>query len=144
LIPEGLLVAGDAAGFVDPMTGDGLRFAVRGGELVADAALTHARFRDHRPGGRRVAGAPGAEIGAGVSLNEVRGFCGDVELRYFGARSHSDSALLRLAARLSYALRKDTSVSVEVAKLLSGAGTGRDYLGFEKSFGVRLGLSGSF
>jgi flavin-dependent dehydrogenase len=39
-IPEGLLVAGDAAGFVDPMTGDGLRFAVRGGELAADAALT--------------------------------------------------------------------------------------------------------
>jgi geranylgeranyl reductase family protein len=38
-IPEGLLLAGDAAGFVDPMTGDGLRFAVRGGELAADAAL---------------------------------------------------------------------------------------------------------
>ena len=35
----GLLLAGDAAGFVDPMTGDGLRFAVRGGELAADAAL---------------------------------------------------------------------------------------------------------
>jgi flavin-dependent dehydrogenase len=36
---EGLLVAGDAAGFIDPMTGDGLRFAVRGGELAASAAL---------------------------------------------------------------------------------------------------------
>jgi flavin-dependent dehydrogenase len=36
---EGLLIAGDAAGFVDPMTGDGLRFAVRGGELAAHAAL---------------------------------------------------------------------------------------------------------
>ena len=35
----GLLVAGDAAGFVDPMTGDGLRFAVRGGEFAAAAAL---------------------------------------------------------------------------------------------------------
>jgi len=35
----GLLLAGDAAGFIDPMTGDGLRFAVRGGELAADAAL---------------------------------------------------------------------------------------------------------
>lgn len=35
----GLLIAGDAAGFVDPMTGDGLRFAVRGGELAAAAAL---------------------------------------------------------------------------------------------------------
>jgi menaquinone-9 beta-reductase len=36
---DGLLLAGDAAGFIDPMTGDGLRFAVRGGELAAAAAL---------------------------------------------------------------------------------------------------------
>ncbi len=35
----GLLLAGDAAGFIDPMTGDGLRFALRGGELAAAAAL---------------------------------------------------------------------------------------------------------
>jgi len=37
---EGLLLAGDAAGFVDPMTGDGLCFAVRGAEFAAQAALT--------------------------------------------------------------------------------------------------------
>ena len=36
---DGLLLAGDASGFIDPMTGDGLRFAIRGGELAADAAL---------------------------------------------------------------------------------------------------------
>ena len=35
----GALLAGDAAGFVDPMTGDGLRFALRGGVLAARAAL---------------------------------------------------------------------------------------------------------
>ena len=35
----GLLLAGDAAGFVDPMTGDGLRFAIEGGWLAARAAL---------------------------------------------------------------------------------------------------------
>jgi menaquinone-9 beta-reductase len=35
----GLLLAGDAAGFVDPMTGDGLRFAIRGGVLAAESAL---------------------------------------------------------------------------------------------------------
>jgi flavin-dependent dehydrogenase len=34
----GLLLAGDAAGFVDPMTGDGLRFAFRGAELAAAEA----------------------------------------------------------------------------------------------------------
>lgn len=35
----GLLLAGDAGGFVDPMTGDGLRFAFRGAELAAAEAL---------------------------------------------------------------------------------------------------------
>jgi flavin-dependent dehydrogenase len=41
---DGLLLAGDASGFIDPMTGDGLRFAFRGGELAARAAL---RVLDH-------------------------------------------------------------------------------------------------
>jgi flavin-dependent dehydrogenase len=54
---DGLLVAGDAAGFVDPMTGDGLRFAIRGAELAAAAALDalahgwsglHARLAETR------------------------------------------------------------------------------------------------
>jgi flavin-dependent dehydrogenase len=35
----GLLLAGDAAGFVDPMTGDGMRFALRGAVLAAEAAM---------------------------------------------------------------------------------------------------------
>jgi flavin-dependent dehydrogenase len=35
----GLLVAGDAAGFIDPMTGDGLRFALAGAELAAAVTL---------------------------------------------------------------------------------------------------------
>jgi flavin-dependent dehydrogenase len=35
----GLLLAGDSAGFIDPMTGDGLRFAIRGAELAAAEAL---------------------------------------------------------------------------------------------------------
>jgi geranylgeranyl reductase family protein len=44
----GLLLAGDAAGFIDPMTGDGLRFAFRGGELAATAALAALERGDHR------------------------------------------------------------------------------------------------
>lgn len=39
----GLLLAGDAAGFIDPMTGDGLRFAFRGAELAAAEALRALR-----------------------------------------------------------------------------------------------------
>lgn len=35
----GLLLAGDAAGFIDPMTGDGLRLAFIGSELAAAVAL---------------------------------------------------------------------------------------------------------
>ena len=35
---DGLLLAGDAAGFIDPMTGDGIRFAIHGAELAAAAA----------------------------------------------------------------------------------------------------------
>jgi flavin-dependent dehydrogenase len=35
----GLLLAGDAAGFIDPMTGDGLTFALRGSVLAAHVAL---------------------------------------------------------------------------------------------------------
>jgi flavin-dependent dehydrogenase len=36
---DGLLLAGDAAGFIDPMTGDGLTFALRGAELAAETTL---------------------------------------------------------------------------------------------------------
>jgi flavin-dependent dehydrogenase len=45
---HGLLLAGDAAGFVDPMTGDGLHFALRGAELAAAVALAslQGRLRD--------------------------------------------------------------------------------------------------
>jgi flavin-dependent dehydrogenase len=35
----GLLLAGDAAGFIDPITGDGLRFALEGATLTAGVAL---------------------------------------------------------------------------------------------------------
>jgi flavin-dependent dehydrogenase len=35
----GLLLAGDAAGFIDPMTGDGLRLALAGAEMAAETAL---------------------------------------------------------------------------------------------------------
>jgi menaquinone-9 beta-reductase len=47
---EGLLLAGDAAGFIDPMTGDGLRFAFAGADLAAGEALRaleHGRADAH-------------------------------------------------------------------------------------------------
>ena len=54
----GLLLAGDAAGFVDPMTGDGLRFALRGGARGGRGA---ARARTWGSGrARSVCSRPGA------------------------------------------------------------------------------------
>jgi flavin-dependent dehydrogenase len=68
--PDGLLTAGDAAGFIDPMTGDGLRFAVRGGELAALAALEaleHGWSGVHVRHARRRA----IEFGAKARLNRA-------------------------------------------------------------------------
>jgi flavin-dependent dehydrogenase len=67
---DGLLVTGDASGFVDPMTGDGLRFAVRGAELAAEAALDalqHGWAGVHR----RHAAARHREFGAKWRMNRV-------------------------------------------------------------------------
>ena len=41
----GLVLAGDAAGFIDPMTGDGMRIAIKGAELAAEAALGYIQGR---------------------------------------------------------------------------------------------------
>ncbi len=38
---EGWAFIGDAAGFVDPITGEGMYYALRSGELLAQALLTH-------------------------------------------------------------------------------------------------------
>jgi flavin-dependent dehydrogenase len=43
---RGLLLAGDAAGFIDPITGDGVRFALRGGELAAEIAYASLEHPD--------------------------------------------------------------------------------------------------
>jgi len=45
----GMLLAGDAAGFIDPMTGDGLRFAVIGAEMAAKVALGTLAHRMRAP-----------------------------------------------------------------------------------------------
>ena len=67
--PRGLLVAGDAAGFVDPMTGDGMRFALRGGELAAAEAL---RLLQEGPDGvPRLGRLLDAEFGRKRAFNRV-------------------------------------------------------------------------
>jgi len=117
---DGLLVAGDAAGFIDPMTGDGLRFAVRGGELAAAAALealaqgwqgVHARLlterrrefsvkwrfnRALRASVERPALVDAASAGAHFLPGVVRrmiAYAGDCGLARSESRSHEPSAV---------------------------------------------------
>src|SRR5688572_14206736 len=66
----GLLLAGDASGFIDPMTGDGLRFALRGAELAAQEALyslAHGVDGAHL----RLSGARAREFGAKWRFNRT-------------------------------------------------------------------------
>ena len=65
----GLLLAGDAAGFVDPMTGDGLRFAIRGGELAAAAALFE--LETGQPGHGQLKAARAREFSGKWRLNRA-------------------------------------------------------------------------
>jgi flavin-dependent dehydrogenase len=65
----GLLLAGDAAGFIDPMTGDGLRFAIRGAELAAAAALLD--LQTGRPMHRKLAAERRREFAAKWRMNRA-------------------------------------------------------------------------
>jgi len=91
----GLLLAGDVGGFVDPMTGDGLRFALRGAEQAAEAALEALAY------GRSAAHA---------SLSEVR-------RREFGRKWRFNRAL-RLLVGSPAAVRAATSIAPLVPALL--------------------------
>jgi len=46
---RGVLLAGDAAAFIDPMTGQGVYLALRGGELVAEAVVRALNGGGHTP-----------------------------------------------------------------------------------------------
>jgi flavin-dependent dehydrogenase len=65
----GLLLAGDAAGFVDPMTGDGTHIAIRGGMLAAAAALQALEDGDLNAAVGRLAASRTAELGSKLRFN---------------------------------------------------------------------------
>lgn len=90
----GLLLAGDAAGFIDPMTGDGLRFAFRGAELAAAEALRALRegWQDTH---LRLARARHAEFGRKWQFNRtLRALVGAP----FGVRAAAAGATLAPSA----------------------------------------------
>jgi menaquinone-9 beta-reductase len=84
----GLLLAGDAAGFVDPMTGDGLRFAMRGAELAAHEAL-HALEHGPASAHLRLLAARRREFAAKWRFNRtmrwIVGYPGTIRAARYGA-----------------------------------------------------------
>jgi flavin-dependent dehydrogenase len=68
---EGLLLAGDAAGFVDPMTGDGMHLAVRGAALAADAARYALETGDRAGAVPRLAASRARVLGPKIRFNRV-------------------------------------------------------------------------
>ena len=68
---HGLLLAGDAAGFVDPMTGDGLRLAIRGAELAAAECLNALEGGDSSSPPMRLATLRKRELGRRLRVNRL-------------------------------------------------------------------------
>jgi flavin-dependent dehydrogenase len=86
---DGLLLAGDAAGFVDPMTGDGLSLAMRGAQLAAFETLRTLETGDFAGAVLRLDGARQEAFRAKLRFNRfVRGLVDSpvaIELAGLGA-----------------------------------------------------------
>lgn len=67
----GLMLAGDAAGFVDPMTGDGLNLAMRGATLAAAEALRVLESGDWDLAVRRLNTERARVLGAKLTFNRA-------------------------------------------------------------------------
>jgi flavin-dependent dehydrogenase len=87
---EGLLLAGDASGFVDPMTGDGLHLAMRGAWLAARETIRALETADFRGAADRLAEARRRALGPKLWFNRtlrmVSGSPIAIELASRGAR----------------------------------------------------------
>jgi flavin-dependent dehydrogenase len=87
---DGLLLAGDAAGFVDPMTGDGLHLAIRGAVLAAHEVKRVLESGDLTGAPERLAAARRRELRTKLRFNRaLRGLVASptaIELAEWGAR----------------------------------------------------------
>jgi geranylgeranyl reductase family protein len=68
---DGLLLAGDAAGFVDPLTGDGVRLAIESAELAAHEALRAIETGDMGAALVRLSFARRRAFGRKLSFNRM-------------------------------------------------------------------------
>jgi len=67
----GLLLAGDASGFVDPLTGDGLRLAIQGSMLAVREIIRALETGDSGPAVARLADARRAAFGGKLRFNRA-------------------------------------------------------------------------
>ena len=67
----GLLLAGDAAGFVDPMTGDGIHLAMQGAQLAAIEAMRAIETGEFEGAVTRLAQARRRQFGAKLQFNRM-------------------------------------------------------------------------
>jgi hypothetical protein len=90
----------------------------------ADVSISHARFRDDDPAGDHIPGSIESVVAAGATLHDLRGFTGELRLRYFGPRALSEDDGVRaddvilLSARLAYQITENWGIDVEVFNLL--------------------------
>jgi flavin-dependent dehydrogenase len=86
----GLLLAGDAAGFVDPMTGDGLHLALQGAVLAAEETLRVLEAGDFAGAVGRLADRRRRTLGPKLRFNRAVRWLVErrsaVEMASFGAR----------------------------------------------------------
>jgi hypothetical protein len=101
--------------------------------LDADCSLSHARFRDSAPEGDHIPGSVESVVSAGATLHDLRGFTGELRLRYFGPRSLVEDDGVRsketilLSARLAYRVNSTWGLSLEIFNLLNRGDSEIDY-----------------
>jgi hydrogenase/urease accessory protein HupE len=106
----------------------------------ADFSFSKSRFRDDaidpetdQPVGNHIPGSVETVIAAGATVHDLRGFFGQLRLRYFGPRAlveddsvRSDPTIL-LSANLGYQLDKTWTIQAEVFNLLNRKDSAIDY-----------------
>jgi flavin-dependent dehydrogenase len=107
-VADGALLVGDAAGYYDPFTGQGIFRALRGGELAADAASAALRAGDVSARGlaayeraRRRAFGPGERMQRVVEAFVSRPALFSAVSRRFTARPSLGDAVIRVTGDVS-------------------------------------------
>lgn len=113
LVSDGLLLAGDAAGWVDPLTGEGLRYAILSGRLAGEAALTAIKSGRPVTADRLAPYIDACQAAFGRDLA-----CAAVLARLFG---HCPAAIHR-------ALMRQQEIFQRILNILTGTGSYRQTL----------------